>query len=296
MTVLPACLADQGGVMSRAQARAAGWTCARIARRVRTGEWQELHDGRVLRVAGSDLSREGVAWSAVLAVGRSALAGPSAAAVHGIQVPWPTPCVVAPPTSRREPVGITVLRDAVADADLLLHDGLLMTGRPRTVADCVALLPDAAGRTFLDRALQQHWTTLADLRLRADLMTCRPGVATMRRQVAVAQGGTRSEGERLLLRLLQRAGARGWVANFELSIGGIVAILDVAFPALLLALEVDGRAWHSAGDRFQRDRTRQNALVAGGWTVLRFTWDDLTERPDTVISTVRETLARLRAA
>ena len=43
--------------------------------------------------------------------------------------------------------------------------------------------------------------------------------------------------------------------------------------------EIDGRAFHSDADRFQRDRTRQNRLVGAGWTVLRFTWNDLRDRP-----------------
>ena len=38
------------------------------------------------------------------------------------------------------------------------------------------------------------------------------------------------------------------------------------------AIEVDGMAHHVDVDRFRRDRRRQNALVALGWTVLRF-WD-----------------------
>jgi very-short-patch-repair endonuclease len=38
-----------------------------------------------------------------------------------------------------------------------------------------------------------------------------------------------------------------------------------------LVIEVDGWAYHRTPDRFQRDRERQNRLVAAGWTVLRFT-------------------------
>ncbi len=71
------------------------------------------------------------------------------------------------------------------------------------------------------------------------------------------------------------------------------AQLDLAFPDVLLAIEIDGWAWHSDPERFQRDRRRQNLLVATGWTVLRFTWADLVERPDQVLATVVQTLARL---
>ena len=52
--------------------------------------------------------------------------------------------------------------------------------------------------------------------------------------------------------------------------GAFVAREDLAFVAERVALEYDGRVAH--GDaRFAQDRARQNALVAAGWTVLRFT-------------------------
>lgn len=63
-----------------------------------------------------------------------------------------------------------------------------------------------------------------------------------------------------------------------------------SFDDARLIVEIDGFAFHSAGADFQRDRTRQNALVAAGWTVLRFTWADLTERPDHVVAVIRHAL------
>ena len=64
-------------------------------------------------------------------------------------------------------------------------------------------------------------------------------------------------------------------------------LLDFAFVEKMVAVEVDGWAWHSDAVRFRRDRQRQNTLVLGGWTVLRFTWHDLTQRPDGVIADIR---------
>ncbi|MFN2535890.1 MAG: endonuclease domain-containing protein, partial [Pseudonocardiaceae bacterium] len=65
---------------------------------------------------------------------------------------------------------------------------------------------------------------------------------------------------------------------------------DGACSQARLAIEVDGWAWHSDVDRFATDRRRQNALVLAGWTVLRFTWNDLTCRPEAVIAQIRATL------
>ena len=61
--------------------------------------------------------------------------------------------------------------------------------------------------------------------------------------------------------------------------GRLVGVIDVALVRQRIALEVDGWAYHSDVDRFRRDRAKQNDLIALGWTVLRFTWADLTERP-----------------
>jgi len=100
----------------------------------------------------------------------------------------------------------------------------------------------------------------------------------------------------VLHRLLRSAGLIGWLPNYPVRLGGQSVVLDVAFPTTRLAIEVDGLVWHVDPARFQRDRTRQNELVTAGWTVLRFTWADLTERPDHVVAVVRSTLDRLSAA
>ncbi len=71
----------------------------------------------------------------------------------------------------------------------------------------------------------------------------------------------------------------------------MIGVGDVVFEAHRVVIEIDGRAYHVTADRFERDRERQNRLVAAGWTVLRFTWRDLTERPRYVIDTVRAILA-----
>jgi very-short-patch-repair endonuclease len=42
--------------------------------------------------------------------------------------------------------------------------------------------------------------------------------------------------------------------------------------------------------RFRTDRFKGNALVGAGWTLLRFTWHDLTNRPEYVIAQIRAAL------
>ena len=92
--------------------------------------------------------------------------------------------------------------------------------------------------------------------------------------------------------VLNRAGLAGWAANYPVwHDGELVAVVDVAFPQLRVAIEIDGMAYHVDVDRFQGDRHRQNALIALGWTVLRFTWADVVQRPGYVASAVRAAAA-----
>lgn len=86
---------------------------------------------------------------------------------------------------------------------------------------------------------------------------------------------------------MRAANLTGWKANHPVC-GYVV---DVAFPDQRLAIEVDGWAFHSDQATFQRDRTRQNRLSLNGWTVLRFTWLDLTEHPQRVIAEIRSAIS-----
>lgn len=68
--------------------------------------------------------------------------------------------------------------------------------------------------------------------------------------------------------------------------GRFVARVDFAFPTEMVAIELDGVAFHSDGDSFQRDRERQNRLTLLGWRVLRFTYWDVAMAGEWVVNTV----------
>lgn len=73
------------------------------------------------------------------------------------------------------------------------------------------------------------------------------------------------------------------ICQYEVRVGErLLGRVDFAYPAQRVAIEVDGYESHSSLDAFRRDRVRQNDLVEAGWLVLRFTWDEVTERPERV--------------
>ncbi|MGV8875753.1 MAG: endonuclease domain-containing protein [Rhodococcus sp. (in: high G+C Gram-positive bacteria)] len=155
----------------------------------------------------------------------------------------------------------------------------------------LSVLEAAIGKAhIMDRALQQH-TSLEALRRAHARNPGRTGAEKSQRLLKAAESGARSEGERLLIRELRARAVPGWVVNYRW--GGYE--LDIAFLAEMVVIEIDGWAFHSDHDAFQRDRTRQNALTQS-WTILRYTWSDLTERMEQVIAEIIATLDRIRCS
>ncbi|HEX5336265.1 MAG TPA: DUF559 domain-containing protein [Propionicimonas sp.] len=99
-----------------------------------------------------------------------------------------------------------------------------------------------------------------------------------------------SPAERVLHQLLRAAGIAGWVANATIRVEGRRLCPDVLMRDRPLVIEVDGYAFHGGRVAFQKDRERLNLFAQAGFTVLRFTWEDLTENPATVVTRIRRTL------
>ena len=69
--------------------------------------------------------------------------------------------------------------------------------------------------------------------------------------------------------------------------GGLVLHPDLVDVRRRLVLEADSWTWHADRDAHDRDRWRYNALVLAGWTVLRFTWEQVMRRPAAVRRALR---------
>jgi very-short-patch-repair endonuclease len=112
-------------------------------------------------------------------------------------------------------------------------------------------------------------------------------------------GGTRSEAERRLTRILRAHRIRGIRANWPVALrhdAAPIARIDLAHPATKLAIEVDGRAFHSSHEAFEHDRERQGLLAELGWLTIRFTWSMLASDPARVAERVRSVIASRAAA
>ncbi|WP_155368976.1 type IV toxin-antitoxin system AbiEi family antitoxin domain-containing protein [Catellatospora vulcania] len=291
---LDALAASRGGLFTREEARACGFSDDQIRRRVRRQDWQVVL-GQVLARAGRRITPLLRDRAALLAVPDAALSGQSAARRYGLDVPDLRPSLVVAPGRQVRLAGVVIRRERLDAEDLLLVDGVLLTTPMRTVVDCVRALAPVEADLVLDRALQRRLITYEEFVSQVHRLVGRHGVRKLVQAVARHAHGARSVAERLLVQGLRRGRIGGWQANLAVyDADGLIGEVDFGFSEIRLAVEVDGRAWHSAGDRFQRDRARQNRLVRAGWTVLRFTWHDLTEDMDGVlrqIAAVRRQLA-----
>ncbi|HEX6402915.1 MAG TPA: type IV toxin-antitoxin system AbiEi family antitoxin domain-containing protein [Pseudonocardiaceae bacterium] len=285
--------ASRDGVLTRAEAMCGGLTLRQIQHRVHCGQWVKLHPGVYLVGRGEPdqraALRAAVAWAGPCAVA----SGLTAAWWWGLRDWAPGAAEVTVPRGRshRCPPDVVLRRRGLDPVDLVVVRGLPVTALPLTVLDAAAALGIDSAQPLVDRALQQR-VSFAELHAAYCRSFGRHGSPWLGRVLRQAADGACSQAERVLHRLLRHARIEGWVANHKAIVAGAEYWLDIAVVARRLAIEVDGWAWHSTVDRFARDRRRQNALVLAGWTVLRFTWRDLTCRPEAVIAQIRAALRR----
>jgi len=274
-------VARQDGVVSLAQAAAHGYSADRVQRRVRERRWQRLHP-RVVLVGGHhlhDAARIRAAW--LWAGDRSVVAGPAAAHWHGMLARAPAVVDLTVPAGVHlgPRPGIRLRRRDLPQDDVVGVRGVRVTGKALTALETAAALPDSSA--FLDRALQRHVPFDEMYRAYCRGIGRRDSAAVGTLLIAAADRAD-SVAERVMVRLLRGAGIEGWVLGHPFG----PYLIDLAFPDARLAVEIDGWAWHVDQDRFVADRHKGNALVRAGWTVLRFTWHDLTRSPASVVAQI----------
>jgi very-short-patch-repair endonuclease len=121
----------------------------------------------------------------------------------------------------------------------------------------------------------------------------RRGMAMLRSLIQEHTGPhlTDSEAERKCIEILRNGGLPRPHAN--VTVGPYR--LDLCWPDLGVAIEIDGRAYHSATPRFEGDRHKDNWLRVRGIEVIRLTWRQLTRKPTETAVLVGQVLALAEA-
>lgn len=299
---LHALASAQGGVVSAADLSACGFSGGAVRRRLADGLWHRVGGAIVLAPRQSHAaawSDTALSWILHSTFGpQTRISGVLALRRAGWRVPSEAHIVVLDAKPHTSLAGVTVLRRPESGV-VPISGQLRFVSAREALADCLTVLPESTATAVLDAALQRRYVRPAEL---AELMEGRLGrgrrnAAGLRRLMDRALSGSRSEAEHRMATLLQRSGTGPWRANHPLydAAGRVIAEIDFAHLGLRIAIEVDGRAFHTDRRAFEQDRWRQNALMVGGWLVLRFTWEQITTRPDEVLAIIRAAVAQ-RAA
>ena len=275
---------EHDGLITAADARAAGLARTAVQRRISAGNWVS-HGRGIYTLADHPVTSRTQARLAVLKAGpQAALSGSASAWWQGLCARPATMTVTVPRNSHaRQLEGVHIRYRSLADAEVFIRSDLRVTSLPLSVLE--AAIEDSI--TVVDNALLRRRVSVKQLTDAAARRAGTPDEPAMANILELLGPGARSAAERIAIRLLEAADVGGWTANYATD--GYIA--DLAFPAARLIVEIDGFAYHRDAATFQRDRERRNDLIAAGWTVLNFTWTVLTERSDHFVERVRRALA-----
>ena len=224
----------------------------------------------------------------------SVFGGRTAAWLLGIDVDPTDPIELIVPRSSgvRSRRGLYVRRVDLAATDVLVVRGIRVTSPARMLSDLCTRLTGADALAMVDAVIRLKLADQASL-------ARSPGCLGA---LAVLAEPAESPMETRLRWLLLKAGLPRPEVQRSLHDcdGQFLGRADLYYESAQLVIEYDGG---NHRDRLVDDNRRQNRLVESGFSLLRFTADDVYSRPDTIVTQVRRALsagaalsARRRAA
>lgn len=167
---------------------------------------------------------------------------------------------------------------------VLSHDSAaaLWQLSPSTSAVVHVTVPASSGRCKRPGTRLHYSSTLTA----ADI-TIRHAIPVTTRERTLADMGwgqepTRSHLERAFLKAIRAAGLPQPEVNVQLGPYEV----DFLWPDQALVVELDGFIYHSSRHAFEADRRRDRELRRRGYTVLRFTYREVTEEPTSVVASL----------
>jgi len=290
-------LRTNAGVVTRSEALALGMSSATLTRWVRRGHLVTV--GKGTYVLPGVLESERTLIRAATRALSAVVSHESAARLHGIDGLDPSRITVTVPvrkTNRFEGVIVHQLTDLTSEETTRVL-GLSTTDPPRTVIDLAAVIPPQLLASCVDQSVRMGLTTYERIADRLERIARRgkPGVSKLRKVLEARLGGnfvSESTLETRTLAVLEDHGlprpGTQYRPNWLRHINGRV---DLAYVEKRVVVEADSQRWHGTPEAFQADRTRDNLAQLAGWMILRFTWDDITRRPEYVAATVARALS-----
>ncbi|PRY45720.1 uncharacterized protein DUF559 [Geodermatophilus tzadiensis] len=247
--------------------------------------------GRLVRVQPGVFATPAAArrWRVRVA---AALAGRDAVASHGTALAlWelvpppagPVHLTVEDGRSARGSAGVVVHRNSRACTDRRRVTGLPVTSVERAVVDAwgsPAPPSRAEVRAAAITAVARRLCRPADLARELAVSIRVPQRAQLATLVGLLADGCRSELEIWgCTHVLRAPGMPAFVQQRRVTVGGRTFVLDAAYEEAMLAVEMDGAAWHGSSRQRESDIRRDSLLATVGWQTLRFSYRRLTGDP-----------------
>lgn len=241
--------------------------------RVRDGRWQRVYDG-VFYACTGPISLDARCAAVLAALGEdAALDDETAAWLWGFSqatAPRLVRAVVPHRGSERGLAGARV-RQSVAFAPRSSRERRRLRAlRIEHAVVAMAVRRPRRARGLLSAAVQEGLATPDLLKGSVLINPTIAGHARLLQIISDIAGGSRSELEGEVLDGVRRSGLPEPERNYPLLIEGRRLWLDMCYPALRIAIEIDGKAYHLFSEDWEDDLERQNDIVLDGWLMIRF--------------------------
>lgn len=223
---------------------------------------------------------------------RGIVAGRSASALHGAKwVDHRAPAQLFY-QHRRPPAGINTWSDSLADNEIRLIGDIPTTSPARTAFDIACRNPVRKAVAALDALARATKLDIAEVESLAGRHKGHRNVRRARRALTLVDAGAESPRETWLRLLLIEAGYPRPDTQIPVygEFGELVAVLDMGWEEIKVAVEYDGDHHRSDQRQFHRDIARFEALTTElGWIVVRVTAQDV---PGGILARVAAAWAR----
>jgi very-short-patch-repair endonuclease len=289
--------ADQDGLVTTDQLRSTGVTTWRQQRLVADGLIRRIAP-RVYAIRGAPDTHRRRLRAGLLCLGeRSWVSFEAAAALHGLDRSDRFAVEFTIDRGRRPAMlpFVVHVTTRLHSIDQVVVDGLRTMSATRTVFDlALARAHPRRIEAAMDSAVRLQLSSPEVLERRLSGLRGSGRWGCRRVEEMITDSGGHTMLERRFLELVREAGLpRPRTQVVFRSDGRHVARVDFLFDHVGVVVEVSGQKGHASPSERARDAQRRNELQDLGLRVFEYTWEDVTETPGMVRSTLR---VRLRPA